>query len=330
MAKKDTKNDIDLTGKIEKCYLLYGVDTYSRRAWEDKIKKKVVDEAAELMNLSVFNDVKTTAGQVIEATETFPFLADKRFILVKDCGFFSEGKKAESDLLADYIADIPETTCIVFSEEKADKRLKLYKAAEKNGKVAVYDKLKDDDLAVILEKKLTKNGIKTSKSVCMYMVRNCGADLEQLKTESDKLLAYLGDKKTVTIEDIDAVCAKNAETKVFDMIDAMIAGNKKKAIEIYRNMLLYNEQPVGILYLISRQFRIIIKCKNLNENGYSDADIAKKLGLHPFAAKGAVRQSRGFSYEDLEKALNKCIETDYMIKSGRVDDEVAVEMLILG
>lgn len=124
MAKLDLKN-------IEKCYLLYGEDTFSRKSYEDKIKKKVVDEAAEMMNVSVFNDVKTTAGQIIEAAETLPFLCDRRFILVKDCGFFTEGKKAESDLLADYMQNLPETACIVFSEEKPDKRLKLYKAVEK-------------------------------------------------------------------------------------------------------------------------------------------------------------------------------------------------------
>ena len=81
MAKLDLKN-------IGKCYLLYGEDTFSRKAYEDKIKKKFVDEAAEMMNVSVFNDVKTTAGQVIEAAETLPFMSDRRFILVKDCGMF--------------------------------------------------------------------------------------------------------------------------------------------------------------------------------------------------------------------------------------------------
>ena len=121
---------LDLKKGIKKCYFLWGEDSFTRRAAEEKIKKAVVDEAAEMMNVSVFNDVKTTAGQVIEAAETTPFLSDKRFILVKDCGFFSEGKKAESDILADYVQNLPDTACIVFSEEKADKRLKLFKAVE--------------------------------------------------------------------------------------------------------------------------------------------------------------------------------------------------------
>ena len=321
MAKLDLKN-------IQRCYLLYGEDTFSRKSYEDKIKKKVVDEAAEMMNVAVFNDIKTTAGQVIEAAETFPFMSEKRFILVKDCGFFSEGKKAESDLLADYIKNAPDTACIVFSEEKADKRLKLYKAVEKNGAAEAFNGLKDTDLASMIEKKFAKNGIKAPKAVCVYMVRNAGNDAELLKSESDKLLAYLEDRKEVTTADVDAVCAKSSETRVFDLVDAMIAGKTERALEIYRNLLSLNESPFMVMSLITRQFRIILKCKSLAETGMGTDDIAKKIGTASFVARGALRQASSFSYDTLKKALNRCIETDYMIKSGRADAEAGVEMII--
>ncbi len=322
MAKLDLKN------KIEKCYLLCGEDTFSRRSYEDRIRKKVVDEAAEMMNVSVFNDVKTTAGQVIEAAETFPFLADRRFILVKDCGFFSEGKKAESDLLAEYIANVPDTACIVFSEEKTDKRLKLYKAVEKNGAVEAFNGINDTDLATMIEKKFAKNGIKAPKTICVYMVRSTGGDAELLKAESDKLLAYLDGRNTVTAEDVDAICAKNFETKVFDLVDAMIAGKTERALEIYRNLLMLNESPLMVLSLITRQFRIILKCKSLAESGMGGNDIAKKIGVKPFVANGALRQARSFSYDTLKAALNNCIETDFLIKSGKTEAESGVEMII--
>ena len=134
----ENKTDIEsilkeLTGDgIKGCYLLYGEDEYTRRKAEERLKRAVVDEASEMMNLSVFSDVKTTAGQIIEAAETMPFLSDRRFILAKDCGFFSEGKKAETELLAEYIPQIPDTACVVFSETAPDKRMKLYKAVDKN------------------------------------------------------------------------------------------------------------------------------------------------------------------------------------------------------
>lgn len=323
MAKIDLKN-------IKKCYLLYGEDSFSRRAIEDKIKKKVVDEVSEMMNVSVFDDVKTNAGQVIEAAETLPFMSEKRFVLVRDCGFFSEGKKAESDLLAVYMKNLPDTACIVFSEEKADKRLKLYKAVDKNGVIEEYKNMNDNDLADLIGRKFAKNGIKVTKPLCIYMVRTTGADAELLKRESDKLLAYLGDKKEITTEDIDAICSKTSENKVFDLIDAMIEGKTEHALEIYRNLLLLNESPFMILSLISRQLRIILKCKSLSESGMSPNDIAKNVGVPTFVANGALKQGKSFSYDNIKSALNECIEMDYKMKSGIIDQVTGVEMIIVG
>lgn len=180
----------------------------------------------------------------------------------------------------------------------------------------------------MIEKKFSKNGIKAPKAVCVYMVRNCGGDAELLKGESDKLLAYLEGKSEVSIEDVDAVCARSSETKVFDLVDAMIAGKTERALEIYRNLLSLNESPYMVLSLITRQFRIILKCKSLAESGYSGNDIAKRIGTAPFVANGALRQSRSFSYDTLKYALNRCIETDYMIKTGKTEPVSGVEMII--
>lgn len=83
-----------------------------------------------------------------------------------------------------------------------------------------------------------------------------------------------------------------------------------------------------VLSLITRQFRIILKCKSLSESGYSGNDIAKKIGTAPFVANAGVRQSRNFGYDTLKRALNKCIETDYSIKSGALDAVSGIEILI--
>lgn len=323
------KIDEDIKSTIGKCYLIYGEDTFRRKSYEDKLRKKTVDEAAQMMNVSVFNDIKTTAGQVIEAAETFPFLSDRRFILVKDCGFLSEGKKAESDLLAEYVANMSDTSCILFSEEKADKRLKLYKAIDKTGACEEIKPFDEKALIDLISKKLSKNGIKISRSLCANMVRNSGENVELLSNDTDKLIAYLGGKGEVTAKDIDSICSKTSEAKVFDMVNAMISANSERALEIYRNLLNLNESPFMILSLISRQFRIILKSKSMSESGMPNTDIAKKIGVPPFAVSGALKQANSFTYEVLCKALNACLQTDYGIKLGKIDPEAGVETLIV-
>lgn len=323
------KIDDDIKNNIGKCYLIYGEDPFRRKLYEGRFKNKIVDESAQMMNVSVFNDAKTTAGQVIEAAETLPFLNDRRFILVKDCGFLSEGKKAESELLAEYISDVPETACILFSEEKADKRLKLYKAIVKAGICEEIKPFDEKALIDLISRKLEKNGIKIARSLCAYMVRNSGENIELLSADTDKLIAYLDGKNKVTAEDIDAVCSKISEVKVFDMVSAMISGDSERALEIYRNLLNLNESPFMVLSLISRQFRIILKSKSMSEAGIPNADIAKLIGVPAFAVSGALRQAGSFSYGMLIKALNSCLKTDYGIKLGKAEPAAGVEALIV-
>lgn len=161
------------------------------------------------------------------------------------------------------------------------------------------------------------------------MVRNSGENIELLSSDTDKLISYLGERREVETEDIDTVCSKIAEVKVFDMVNAMITGKVEKALEIYRNLLNVNESPFMILSLISRQFRIILKCKSMSEAGIQNAEIAKLVGIPPFAVSGAIKQSNIFSYGIIRKALNACIELDYGIKTGRIDPETGVEVLIV-
>lgn len=321
--------DNDLKNGLKSCYLLYGEDSVRRKIYEDRIKKKLVDEASELMNVSVFNDAKTTAGQIIEAAETFPFLSDRRVVIVRECSFFTENKKTESDILAEYMASVPDYVCIVFSEIKADKRFKLYKAISKKGLCEEIKPFDEKDIVDIVGRKLTKNKLKISKALCVQMVRNAGANFELLSSDTDKLIAYMGDRQEVTAEDINAVCTKTLEVKVFDMINAMIDGRTEKALEIYRNLLIYNEPVQRVFALIRRQFEIILNSKSMSESGLPNADIAKRLGVMPFAVTSALRQANKFSYPMLVKALNSCIEVDYNARSGGTKLEIEIERLII-
>ena len=163
----------------------------------------------------------------------------------------------------------------------------------------------------------------------MQMVRNAGANFELLSSDTDKLIAYMGDRQEVTAEDINAVCTKTLEVKVFDMINAMIDGRTEKALEIYRNLLIYNEPVQRVFALIRRQFEIILNSKSMSESGLPNADIAKRLGVMPFAVTSALRQANKFSYPMLVKALNSCIEVDYNARSGGTKLEIEIERLII-
>jgi DNA polymerase-3 subunit delta len=84
-----------------------------------------------------------------------------------------------------------------------------------------------------------------------------------------------------------------------------------------------------ILYMIARQFRHILQMKLMKAEGINVNEAALKIGITPYAAGKILRQSQSFSVDALKKALERCLETDVGIKSGKIDERTAAELLIV-
>ncbi len=114
-------------------YLIYGEEPYLVNYNKKKLCDALVP-ADDNMNRTVFSEMKVAVKDIIALSDTLPFMSEKRLILLEDSGFFKKAP-ADADELTDYIKKVPEETVIIFSESEVDKRGKLYKAVEKNGRV---------------------------------------------------------------------------------------------------------------------------------------------------------------------------------------------------
>lgn len=322
------KKDID-ENNLKGCYLLFGSEDYLIKTYEERLKNAVVSDKDDMMNIEVFDDRKLSAAKVIDSAETLPFLAEKRFVLVKDSGFFKAGRKDETEIIAKYIGNIPPTTVIVFSESEIDKRNAAYKAVAKFGYAAEMKALDEKSLIKWIAREFKLKKIAIDAKTGAYLIRATGADMTSIVSEINKLSSYAQDKGKVEIEDINEVCVFNPELKIFEMVGAMGNKNTEKAIEIYRNMILYNEKPMGILAMITRQFRMMYECSCLMEEGGNLPSVAAKLGIRDFMARDFLRQSANFSKEKLKNAVEACLEADVNIKTGKIKDVLAVELLLI-
>lgn len=322
--KESIKNKI-----FKSCYVFYGPEVFLKRNYEEQLKKAVLGSLDDMMNLEIFDDKKIMPDTIINASETFPFLAEKRLIIVRDSGLFHTGRKNESEKMSDYISKIPETACIVFIEDEVDKRGKLYKSVSKNGHAVEFKTPPESDIIKWIMTGFKKNKVVISNDTAAYLLRTVGSSMENALGEIEKLTAYKNGEGEITKSDIDSVCIKSFETKIFDLVAAI--GNKKAetALEIYRNMLMMKESPIMILAMITRQFRIIFQCSELLKSGENNAGIAARLGQREFVVRECVKQSKNFSGNILMKAIEYCLETDINIKTGKMNGDLAVEVLII-
>ncbi len=153
--------------------------------------------------------------------------------------------------------------------------------------------------------------------------------MEILLNEINKLISFKGSSTKITINDIDNICTKSIESKIFDLINFMSNKDMDNAIKIYKNLIVNKTSPFVILNMISRQFRIILQTKYLYNKNYSINNIVSELELRDFIVKEAIKQSKNFSIKILLQAINECLEIDNNIKTGKIIDEIAIELLII-
>lgn len=321
-------NDDIKEHKFERVYLFCGAEKFLKKKYCDDLTKAIIPDGAEMMNLDVFLDKRLEVGSISDACETLPFMNDFRLVIVKDSELFDKGNKIESDKLAEYVKNIPETTVLIFIEDKIDKRSKLYNAVSKNGIVVEFGVPKEKDLVTWVKKVAKKRGLIMQNDVVYYFIRNINDGMEAVLAEIEKLADYVGQGE-VTEKHIDDICTKSLEVNIFNMVKAI--GNKKleDAIDIYNNMLLMKESPIKILAMISRQFKIILQSKYLSEKGFYKSDIAKKINQREFTVAECLIQAKQFKKKVLLQALNDCLECDVNIKTGKIQERLGVEMIIM-
>ncbi len=150
-----------------------------------------------------------------------------------------------------------------------------------------------------------------------------------IHNELEKLLCYCADQDAIEASDVQAVCTNQTVNKIFDMVNAVAEKNQKKALSLYYDLLALKEPPMRILFLIARQFQILLQIKELSGKGYDQKFIASQAGIPEFAVRKNQGQARSFTSKQLIEAVTECVEMEEAVKTGNMNDRMAVELLIV-
>ena len=325
---KELKEDIK-KGDFRTLYLFHGNEHYLIKHYEEELRRHLVPEGTEAMNLSVFQGKDITADMVINSAETLPFFNDHRLVIAKDTGFFSPGRKEESDKLANYLDDISDTSVLLFIEPDIDKRSSLYKRAAKTGHIVEFKTPTEKDLMDWIVKFCRKQGKTMSTGTAVTLLRTVANDMDNIVSEMHKLIAYKGEQTEITAGDIALVCNQSLEAKIFDLVGAIGNKDTNRALNVFGSLLQMKESPIMVLSMIARQFRLILQCKHLSGKNMSPDQIAESLSLRTFIIRDCLNQAKNFDMRALKRAYESCLITDVKIKTGQMNDRLAVETLIL-
>ena len=309
---------------FRKVYLIFGEEAFLRNYYKNHLREAIT--GGDSMNYNYYEGKGISTNEVISLSDTMPFFADRRLILLEDTGWFKGGQGAEE--MSSYVEQIPDTSCLLFVEAEVDKRSKLYKAVKKCGYAAEMGRQDPAWLGRWAAGILAKNGKKITGRTMELFLSKTGEDMEQIGCELEKLISYTLGREVITDSDVEAICITQATGKIFEMVSAISGRQTKRAMELYEDLLTLKEPPMRILFLIARQFNQILQVKELMAGGMEKGAIASRLKLQPFVVGKIMAQAKAFTKPQILSYVNLCVDAEESVKTGKLLDRLAVELLI--
>ncbi|MBQ8042912.1 MAG: DNA polymerase III subunit delta [Clostridia bacterium] len=307
--------------KLKGIYLLYGTETYDVENYVEKMKKCFSNLEAGV-NFFVLD--KANLDKLEDYCESVSFFGLEKLIVIKNTGL-----KFNKDIFENI--NNPELV-IIITEESVDKRTSEYKYLTKKAVCVEFNKLNEKDAIFFVKRMLNAYKINVSDDVAKYLVSVCTEDKQILINEFRKIVAYLDQGESLTKEIIDTICSKTLDAKIFDLMDCIMGKKKEQALSLLEDMLAQGTYIGIITSMMFKQIKQIYQIKlmeqRMRETGIT-ADIAKELGIHPFAYSKLKAASPAYDLQHLENLMLDFDEYDENSKTGKVDIVVGLKTLIL-
>jgi len=310
---------------------LYGPDTYRSRQKLNEIVehyKEIHKSGLDLKLLDLkekdFQDFKNEA-------QIASMFSEKKLLVLKNAfeNFdFKEKISAEIEKFA------KSEEVILFYEEEI-KKDKFFQTLKKFSEYQEFQLLDGERLKNWVKKEFKKYQAKIDSAVLEKLIEFVGNDLWQMANEIKKLVAYkTGHNQITTVtklcpeierEDVELLVKSKIEIDIFKTIDAIAAKNKKRALKLLKAHLEKGDSPLYLLSMINFQFRNLLIIKDLIEKNLSPYSFTD---IHPYVIKKSISLLGKFSFSELKKIYQKIFEVDLDIKTGKIEPEMALDLLI--
>lgn len=303
-------------GTVKPVYIFSGEEEYFKRELQQKFRIFLTDSATDFFNYEVVDGKECDVSSLIMKCRTVPFFSTVRLLVVKNAD-----ELCSSQELTEYIQNPSSSTCLVLMVQKSPSSLRKYEIK--------LNKLDNRKRAEWIKKKVQEFKKETTYEAAQLLQEFAGEELERLSSEIEKLVLFVGEKPSISREDVlNARPAGSQEMSIFNLTDAIGNRDKKQALRILGNLVLA-EDTGRILGMIARQFRLILQSKELMKKGYSQARIAQEIEIkHGWLVGKLLGQAGNFSRESLINKFEVLADAELNIKNGTRDESSALKILM--
>lgn len=271
------------------------------------VRDAAVPPAMRAWNYDVVEG-KASAQRILNACQTLPMMGARRMVFVRDLALMAADELAG---LVPYL-DAPSPSTVLFMvTSKLDKRLKLYAAAGKKGFVHELTAPRRADAWIRAE--ADARGVRLDAAAVHRLADAVGADLSRLALTIDQLALYAGGRP-VTADDVDDLVADTRERSVFELTDAIGAGDAPAALAAVASLTEQRQSAIGVLAMLSRHVRQLALVHVARGEGVGPRDLAGRLGVPPFVVDKLVAQAKRYRPAALARAGELLAAADWALK----------------
>lgn len=322
-------------GTIHPVYLFYGMESFLIEEMVSWMKEKIQIDPNDFGQVVTFDLEEVSIQTLIQEVETPSFFGGRRFIIGKNATFLTTKKTKGSvshdlNVLHEYLKQpfAENTLLLTVSSAQLDKRKKVVKELLKLPGTVEYTSLKGKEVIDWLLQRFKKLNVQVEPEAVRELAILIGNDLHLLHQECVKLATYVGAGERITKEVVSQLVPRTLEHDVFKLTEKLALRKLDEALCIWDDLLKQKEEPIRILALITRQFRLMLQVKLLKKKNLTEKEMASYLQMHPYPVKLAVKQGNAFSEKELRDLLAAALQADVEVKSGKADKILAVERVL--
>jgi DNA polymerase-3 subunit delta len=319
-------------------YVFHGDDEFAISESIAELKSRLGDPSTVELNLTTLDGRSFSIEEFETAGKSIPFLAERRLTVLNHPLAYMQVESNRKKVLT-FLEDLPEESAVVLAEYRPllsprDKRQGKTHWLEEWGNamgakvyIREFSRVRGTQLTGWILNRTKQAGGDFEPKAAVLLASLVGEDVRLADQEITKLLTYVNFERPVVEADVMELTAVLPEGDIFEFVDALGNRDRKKAVRVFHRLLTDQDQ-LRIFNMVVRQFRLLLLSREILDQYGGEAEITRRLKIHPYVSRKIASQARHFSQPQLDRIYHRLLDIDSGLKTGKMNVDLSVDLLI--
>src|SRR5207237_1456999 len=336
--------------KLRSAYVFVGAEVVFRKRFREAILEHLVP--VDLRDFSLFDyDLRETGlTEVLDRARTPSLMAPFQVFFIRGVkNLFGRGSNEEKlAAIEEYCKNPNPHALLIFvadhisipsdaSRMELTDRDRYERIRETLGQlcgIVELSRVEESEAVRWIGEYCASRDVKIDTDGARELVDALGGDMMMISNELEKLIQYVGEKKRITLGDVETMVLAAKQRSLYELTDAISAKDRVRALETLDAILSSGEgeeAAIGHLYMLAKNFRqiVVILERNVRDQGLIWAALWQGFRVPPFAADDIIKQARRYkSKRELTRAIRLVAKADLGLRSNPPSKRLVLEKLV--